>query len=189
MDATIPVLNARVGDARQPVGFRLMASSPMQSFTLRSELAKDGPHLETILDAAFGPGRFAKVSERVRELARHDLALSQVAHAGATLIGCCRLYRIAIGTAPALFLGPLAVDPRVQAGGVGRALVAAALAQADDERPIVVVGQPRFFAPFGFVQIPDGRVVMPGPTEARRLQWLNAADTVRGAISGPRAAS
>ena len=151
--------------------------------------------LERVLTDAFGPGRFAKVSERVRERASLERALSRVALADGAPVGCCRIYSISIDAAPMLFLGPLAVAPAVQGGRLGGALVAAALAacEASAARGIVVVGQPRMFAPFGFVEIPKGRVTLPGPVEARRLQWraLPGADlsTLSGAVSAPRAAS
>jgi predicted N-acetyltransferase YhbS len=156
---------------------------------IRQEAPGDAAAIEAVLDAAFGPGRFAKVSERVRERAVLAPDLSVVALEAGRLIGCCRLYHVAIGAAPTqvagLFLGPLAVDPAGQAGGVGQALVGAALGLAQSSRPIVLVGQPAFFARFGFTQVPDGALVMPGPTEARRLQWLHAPDGLSGPLTGP----
>lgn len=151
--------------------------------------------LERVLTAAFGPGRFAKVSERVREHAPLDRALSRVALVGETPVGCCRIYRVQLGDAPMLFLGPLAVAPDAQGARLGGALVAAALeaCETTEARGLIVVGQPRMFEPFGFVEIPKGRVRLPGPVEARRLQWraLNGADlsALSGAVSAPRAAS
>jgi predicted N-acetyltransferase YhbS len=151
--------------------------------------------LERVLTAAFGPGRFAKVSERVRERAPLDRALSRVALENDTPVGCCRIYRVRVGDAPMLFLGPLAVAPSAQGARLGGALVAAALdaCAATSARGVIVVGQPRMFAPFGFVEIPKGRVTLPGPVEARRLQWraLNGVDlsALSGAVSAPRAAS
>jgi predicted N-acetyltransferase YhbS len=151
--------------------------------------------LERMLTAAFGPGRFAKVSERVREFATLDRSLSRLAVRDGAVVGCCRIYRVALGDAPALFLGPLAVSPDAQGARLGGALVAAALEACERAGPsaILVVGQPRMFAPFGFIEAPKGRVLMPGPTEARRLQWraLGGADlgACGGRVSAPRAAS
>jgi predicted N-acetyltransferase YhbS len=158
------------------------------------DAAFDAP-LERVLTAAFGPGRFAKVSERVREHAVLDRALSRIAMQDGAPVGCCRIYRIAIGGAPALFLGPLAVDPAAQGASLGKRLVAAALDACDATRAhvIVVVGQPYMFAPFGFVEVPRGRIALPGPVEARRLQWRaigdHALSDIEGAVSAPRAAN
>lgn len=181
MDATIDVTQPGGPAARVDVLSTLVAALPM----IRPELPSDGPLIEPVLDAAFGPGRFAKVSERVREFATLNRVLSFVATDDSGVIGCCRLYDIAIGATPALFLGPLAVHPRVQAAGLGQALVQAAVTRAGDDKPILLVGQPRLFARFGFEQVPEGRVIMPGPTEARRLQWLHARADVAGRVTSP----
>ena len=151
--------------------------------------------LERVLTAAFGPGRFAKVSERVREFAVLDRVLSRVALRGADVLGCCRIYRINVGDAPALFLGPLAVAPDAQGERLGGALVQASLEACAnaDAQGVIVVGQPRMFAPFGFAEIPKDRVRLPGPVEARRLQWLplrdGGLDGLNGAVRAPRVAS
>lgn len=148
--------------------------------------------LERVLDRAFGPGRFAKTSERVRENgARHRLDLSRVALAAGEAIGCCRLHDIAVGVHDALFLGPLAVDPKRQHAGLGARLVAAAVEAALSEgRAIILVGAQSFFAPFGFTKIPPGRVVMPGPVDPDRFLWFGPQrEILSGAISAPRGAS
>ncbi len=148
--------------------------------------------LERVLDRAFGPGRFAKTSERVREQgARHRLDLSRVALRRDAPIGLCRMHDISVGGAPALFLGPLAVDPAHQQAGLGAALVEAALtaARIQPARAVLAVGAANFFAPFGFVPIPEGRVTMPGPVDPRRLLWLplkhDAAEKLAGAVGPP----
>lgn len=152
--------------------------------------------IERVLDRAFGPGRFAKPSEHVRAFAPPLAALSRVAVAGTSVIGVCRISEIAIGDAPAFFLGPLAVDPDNQHAGLGHLLMKAVIeACAADGRAgaIVLMGEPSFFSTLGFTQIPQGRVLMPTPVEARRLQWLElrdgACDALSGAVSRPRAAS
>jgi predicted N-acetyltransferase YhbS len=156
------------------------------------ETAAHAPAIERVLDRAFGPGRFAKPSERVREFAVHRPELSRVALSGADVIGVCRIYDIAIGERPALFLGPLAVDPDAQHGGLGHALVSATvdLCRAAGHEAIVLMGAPTFFGKLGFSQIPVGQVAMPIPVEARRLQWilLREGAPLSGQISRPRAA-
>lgn len=164
--------------------------------SLRPETLEDAAAIEHILDRAFGPGRFAKVSDRVREFAHLRRDLSVVAVREHAVIAVCRMYDVAVGDQRMVYLGPLATDPDAQASGVGVAVTQAALdaARADGAGVVVVVGQPRFFLRFGFCQIPDGRITLPGPVEARRLQWLNLADKDRqpalsGALSPLRAAS
>jgi predicted N-acetyltransferase YhbS len=152
--------------------------------------------LPALLTAAFGPGRFAKTSERVREQgARLDPALSRVAFDEHRILGCCLLSHVMIGAAPALFLGPLAVHPRAQKGGIGAALVAASLEAARDAGAdaVILVGAPAFFAPFGFAALPKGRVVLPGPVDPGRFLGLSlkphALEALEGAVSGFPAAS
>lgn len=172
-----------------------MSASPGSEFTLVADDPRFDAAIELVLDAAFGPGRFSKVSERVREFATLDRTLSRVALKGNDVTGCCRIYRISIGATPALFLGPLAVSPAAQGAGLGQELVGAALQACESSGvgAVIVVGQPWMFAPFGFIEIPRERVVMPGPVEARRFQWralqAGGLDALAGSVRAPRAAS
>jgi predicted N-acetyltransferase YhbS len=146
--------------------------------------------VERLLDAAFGPGRFAKSSERVREGSRLEYRLSRVALSGRRVVGCCRIWPIRIGETRALFLGPIAVDPSLQNGGLGARLLEETLTacKASRYRALIVVGRPSFFGRFGFERVPDGRVRLPRPTDPERLQWLalkpGGLDGVTGPLTG-----
>lgn len=150
------------------------------------EAEAHAPAIERVLDRAFGPGRFAKPSERVREFARHNMAVSRVARLEGAVVGCCRIYDVSIGETPALFLGPLAVDPAAQHHGLGHRLVRETLSAcaAGGGRVVFLMGEPSFFSVLGFKQIPDGRVAMPVPSEQRRLQWIALAHGALDAVSG-----
>ncbi len=156
------------------------------------EQAADAAAIERVLDRAFGTGRFAKPRARVREFARPNLALSRVVRVEGALIGCCRICGIWIVAAPALFLGPLAVDPAQQHHGVGHRLVRETLSAcgAAGHRVVLLMGEPSFFSVLGFKQAPTGRVTMPVPSEPRRLQWIALADgsldDVSGEVAPPR---
>jgi predicted N-acetyltransferase YhbS len=160
-----------------------------------AESAEHGLALERVLDSAFGPGRFAKTSERVRENgAEHRLDLSRVALAGGEPIGCCRIYDISVGGRPALFLGPLAVAPSRRNVGLGALLVGAVMEGcAREDKVLFVVGPARFFEPFGFLRISGARIIMPGPVNRERLLWRpprpGACDGLDGLISAPRVAN
>jgi predicted N-acetyltransferase YhbS len=176
--------------------FAPAASSSVAAPGLRPEAVLDAAAIERVLGRAFGPGRFTKPSEYVRAFARHVPHLSRVAiDANGALIGCCRLYEISVGAAPALFLGPLAVDPAAQHGGLGHRLVLDALDAGREAgwRAVVLMGDPNFFHPIGFAQIPEGRVRMPVPAAPKRLHWIalqpGALETLEGPISPPLAAS
>ena len=167
-------------------------------------LATDGAHLyalerpqdaaaaEALVDAAFGPGRFAKVSERVRERARFRPDLSICAWRDGRLVGTVRQWSVRIGQTPCVFLGPIAVDAGERSRGVGAALVRQAIATAEraGERLILLVGDVPLFAPPGFEIVPPGRALMPGPVDLARVLWRplepGALDGVEGAVRAPQ---
>ncbi len=168
---------------------RALAPAPL----LRPETPFDAPAIVQVLDAAFGPGRFAKPSERVRAFARHRPDLSRVAVGGGAVLGCCRLFDVRIGGAPGLFLGPLAVHPAAQHQGLGHGLAAAALAacRAGQEQAggVILMGKAPFFAELGFALIPPGRVTLPGPAAPERLMWAplraGGLEGLAGAVARP----
>ncbi|MBO0663282.1 N-acetyltransferase [Jiella sp. MQZ9-1] len=144
--------------------------------------------IELIADEAFGPGRFARAAERVREMAPHDRELSFVAEHEAEIIGSVRLTPILVGAAPSLLLGPLAVRPAYKNRGAGKALMrlSAEAAKAKSERSIILVGDPPYYEPLGYYPLPPGTIAMPGPVDPRRLLGLELVagglDGVAGAI-------
>jgi predicted N-acetyltransferase YhbS len=151
-----------------------MSAEPFPSrpvLTLAHEAPGDAPAVEALLDRAFGPGRFVKVSERVREFAHFAPELSFLAWSDGVLAGVVRQWRVRVGETPVVFLGPLAVDPGRWSAGVGQALVARACeaAQAAGESAVLLVGDPPYFARFGFQGELAARIRMPGPVDRRRL--------------------
>ena len=139
------------------------------------ELPADADAVEALLDHAFGPGRFVKASERVREFAPFRPDMSFCAWRGGTMVGSVRIWQVHVGTTPAMFLGPLAVQAQVRKFGVGGELVrlASAAAQAAGY-PVVLVGDEPFFGRFGYAAAPCKGVVMPGPVDQRRVLALGA---------------
>ena len=160
--------------------------------TLVAEKPEHHDAIERVLDAAFGPGRFAKTSERVRERgAVAEPGLTRVALNDAKqVVGVCRIWRVRAGEA-IYFLGPLAVDPAAQLAGLGLSLVrdAVAACRARGGNGLVLVGSERFFKPIGFSVVPEGRVRLPGAVDPRRLLWLelarNGFNNVQGEIGPP----
>lgn len=160
--------------------------------TLSAEKPEHAEAIERVLDRAFGPGRFAKTSERVRERgAVPEPRLSRVAlNADGEVIGVCRIWRVEAG-APLYFLGPLAVDPAAQSAGLGLQMVqdCVAACRAVGASGIVLVGAERFFRPAGFTLVPAERVSLPGPVDPKRLLWLEIRpggfDKVHGELKAP----
>lgn len=131
--------------------------------------------LDGLMDRAFGPGRFAKAASGLREGAGLAPHLSMVARDGqGTVVGACLIWTVASSDGgPALLLGPIAVEPALQGGGVGRALCAACMRAIDaaEAGTVVLVGDPGFFAPFGFAPPPGRAVRFDWPADPARTLW------------------
>lgn len=168
------------------------AAPSTQPFDIAAERPGDSARVGRLIDAAFGPGRYAKTAERIREHARPRLNLSQCAWADGALVGAVRLCPIRIGRIPALFLGPIAVESAWRGGGIGAALATRACEAADaaGERIVLLVGDTPFFGPLGFERAPDS-VRLPGPVDRDRLLWRSltpgALDGVAGLVEGASA--
>ena len=162
------------------------------AYTLIAEKPEHAAAIERVLDRAFGPGRHAKTSERVRERgAELEPGLSRVALDDAgEVIGVCRIWRVEAGV-PLFFLGPLAVDPDAQAAGLGLAMTrdCVAACRAVGGAGIVLVGAERFFRPLGFTVVTPDRITLPGPVDPARLLWLElrpgGLDRAHGRIGPP----
>ena len=159
--------------------------------TLAFERPQDGPRADDLVDRAFGPGRYAKAAERLREGNRLRPELSICAWDEGRLVGVARQWPILIGETPALFLGPFAVEASARGQGVGGALIVEACraAEAAGERLTLLVGDLAFFAPFGFEAAPAGWLTMPGPVDPRRVLWrahaAGAFEGVGGVVRPP----
>lgn len=148
----------------------MTAAALTQPVAIQAETAFDASAVARVVEAAFGPGHLAKTAERLRE--GRDPAVGFVARQDGRIIGSVRLWTITIGGAPALFLGPIAVERTERNAGVGADLVAACVDWAREVRAsgILLVGDPPYFERFGFQRM-DG-TIMPGPVDQARLLWL-----------------
>lgn len=137
--------------------------------------APEAPHdeivVETLLDHAFGPGRFVKSSERVREFAEFRPDFSVCAWEGSRLVGSVRMWRVHVGADEVIFLGPLAVEADVRKHQIGAHLVerAVAAAEAGGFPIVLLVGDEPYFGRFGFSAKGTAEVRMPGPVDQRRV--------------------
>ncbi|MEN3792833.1 N-acetyltransferase [Fulvimarina sp. MAC3] len=178
----------------QPVAFGLPAITLLPApapaaFAIVAETEAHVPQREALLDNAMGPGRTRKSSETIRRGRRPAEGLAFVAIApDGTLLGTLRLWHISAGkrdgqSAPALLLGPLAIEPSAQGLGLGGALMRHAIAAAKElgHGAIVLVGDPEYYVRFGFSTLATGALAMPGPFEQRRLLAL---ELVRNALEG-----
>ncbi len=166
----------------------LFSSSPTLDL-IAPERPCDVGCVEGLIDRAFGPGRFAKAAERLREGAQPLLSLSFVAWRAGEAVGCVRLWPVKVGGNSALLLGPIAVDAAHRRSGLGADLVRRAVdaAQAAGWSLIILVGDTPFFGPLGFSAAPAARVTMPGPVDQRRVMVRalapGAADDLHGQVT------
>ncbi len=142
------------------------SAAPAQPL-IAPEHSGDAFGVEAVVAAAFGPGRFAKTAERLREGSNPIAGF--VARDGARVVGSVRLWPITIGETPAAFLGPIAVDEAHRKGGLGARLVEAAVGAADalGLSAVLLVGDSPYFGRFGFERAQG--VTLPGPVDARRV--------------------
>ena len=61
------------------------------------ETPADFAAVESLIDAAFGPGRYTKTAERLREGNHHLEGVSVVAREGGAVVGCARMWPVKIG--------------------------------------------------------------------------------------------
>jgi predicted N-acetyltransferase YhbS len=162
-----------------------MFDAPADPAPLRidPETLADAGAVEDLVLAAFGPGRFAKTAERLREGATP--AAGFVARDGDRLIGSVRLWPIGIGGQPALFLGPIAVDAASRRGGVGADLVQACLDRAAElGLGVLLVGDTPYFGRFGFTPAAGAR--LQGPVDQVRVLWRGADPAPEGLVRADR---
>lgn len=164
----------------------------MERIEIRESVPGDLASIE-----AFYPDAFPDEDLRplVRELLQEaSVAVSLVGIIGASLVGhviftACRVDGSSDKVA---LLGPLAVAPAWQGRGIGSALVRAGLQRLENASvtQVYVLGDPAFYARFGFV--PEARVAPPYALPAKwRGAWQSmglggGAPPGRGTLSVPR---
>jgi predicted N-acetyltransferase YhbS len=160
-----------------------MTSLPL----IAPETPADHDAVEALITAAFGPGRFVKTAERLREGNHPLLDLSAVARQDGRVVGCSRLWPIHVGGRPAILLGPFAVDATSRSAGLGAAMIAWCCDRAAEAGHdlILLVGDAPYFDKLGFVSAGDCQ--LPGPVNRRRVLVKalkpGAADGLAGEVT------
>lgn len=158
-----------------------------RAFVIAQERPADVPAREALLDAAFGPARFLKTCERLREGCKPAPGLALVAKDDeGDMLATIRLWPIlAGGRRPALLLGPLAVADHARSLGLGAEMMRASLARAQalGHRAVLLVGDEPYYRRFGFDRRFTDKLVMPGPVERARFLGLELVD---GALEGAK---
>ncbi len=161
---------------------------------IRQEKPSETAAREALLDAAYGPVRFTKPSQRLRAGRAPARGLSFVAADDAgQVIGSVRLWEVAVGSdRTALLLGPLAVHPDQRQQGIGGALMRHALriAAKRGHAAVLLVGDPAYYGRFGFTAEKTAKLWLPGLADRSRLlghEFVSGAlDGARGSIRAPK---
>jgi putative acetyltransferase len=158
---------------------------------VRRERPEDAPEIARLLDAAFGDPDASALTAELRASEGYEFGLTFVAEDEGEIVGFTMLSRVSLGARRVLILTPMAVRPDRQGAGVGKAVVGAAIAAADErgEPVILVEGVPSYYPQFGFrpatglgIEKPDPRI----PDAAWMALPLSAYDpSVRGAVVYP----
>jgi predicted N-acetyltransferase YhbS len=154
--------------------------------------------VERLLDRAFEPGRHARTAYRIRAGTRAIPELSFAALDGGVLVGTIQCWPVCLTSAdkrcwPLVMVGPVAVAPDRQRGGLGRRLMEHALAAAAEtglDRALCLIGDPEYYGRFfGFTAEATGAWELPGPVERRRLLARGPEVPAVAGVLGPRLAS
>lgn len=157
-----------------------MPSSPVSTappVSIKPLAAADPAAVEALLDAAFGTDRHRRTAYRLREgcawLPPYSLAAFDAA---GLLCGSLQIWPIALASGesltPLLLVGPVAVAPAHQRGGIGRTMMTQALAamEAAGEPASLLIGDADYYGRFfGYDAAPTRRWIVPGPVERERL--------------------
>ena len=136
----------------------------------------DALSIEALLDRAFGSDRRGRTAYRLRAGTKAIPALSFAAidDAGA-LIGTLQSWPVMLvaddgHVEPMVMVGPVAVVPDQQQGGIGKQLMTALMDAAAGGDPLMMIGDPEYyerFFEFSAAQTGDWRI--DGPVERHRL--------------------
>jgi putative acetyltransferase len=162
------------------------------ALVLRRELPGDVEPTRALHDAAFGvpDGSEHSLETRILDRLRADGdvldALTLVADLRGEVVGHVVCSRATMGQGRSVGLGPIAVRPDVQGEGIGSALVAAVLVTADQaaEPAVVLLGDPGWYAHFGFETAAGHGIGSPGPWQEAHFQ-VKRLQAWRPELAGP----
>jgi predicted N-acetyltransferase YhbS len=133
--------------------------------------------VEHLLDVAFGTDRFIRTAYRMRDGVAAIPELSFAAVERGKLLGTLQSWPVMLLTPEGMqhrmtLVGPVAVDPALQRGGIGRALMTQLMNAARDSGydALVMIGDPEYYGRFfEFAADDTGGWAVPGPVDRRRL--------------------
>jgi putative acetyltransferase len=165
---------------------------------IRSEVSSDHDVIASVVARAFASEAESRLVAAIRASSNFVRDWSLVATVQSRIVGHVMVSYVGLDESDVRrripSLSPLAVDPDVQGGGIGSALVRAVTERVDaaGEPLIVLEGSPHYYARFGFeYAVPLGiSIDLPGwaPPEAAQVLRLRTYDSrIRGKVAYPPA--
>lgn len=157
------------------------------NYMLTQEAADDVADIETLMDKAFGPGRQTRTVFRFRDGRAPLTEFGFTARLDGRMVASIRFWPVVLpGGTTVPLLGPLAVEPEIRGLGIGRALVRKGLdAVRESGAPaVLIIGDPGYYAPFGFSVDPVQALDMGGPLAPLTLMGIEFAEATLNAESG-----
>lgn len=162
------------------------------SFSIAQEAPGDHAEVEALYDAAFGPGRFVKTAERLREGNARIPEASFLARDGEGVCAAVRLWPVETSSGGrAALLGPLAVAARQRGRGVAFRLMERAIGVCRELgfAAVILVGDEAYYERWAFRRAQAGRFQLPGPVDPARILVRDLspdAAGLSGLLSAPR---
>lgn len=160
----------------------------IMSFAIQPAMPGDEAAIETLIDASFGEGRRTRTVYRFRDGVAPLPGLTFVARDpdGRTL-GSIAFWPVRLPDGKIVpLLGPLAVQPDLRGYGIGRALVTHGLTatRLQGVPAVLIVGDPGYYAPFGFSVPPVAGLALPGPVSPLTFMGLEFKPGTLSTLSG-----
>ncbi len=165
--------------------------STIPPYAISLDAPEHADAVEALYDEVFGPGRFAKTAERLREGNTAIADASLVAIDSEGLTGVVRVWPVKVGEGGrAAFLGPIAVAERRRGNGVAFKLMERAIGVCREQgyAAVILVGDHEYYERFGFHRA-DDRFTLPGPVDQHRVLIRDLSDRaakLKGELSVPR---
>lgn len=169
-----------------------LPANPIPAYEILPDGEDYAAGVEALYDEVFGPGRFAKTAERLREGNTKIADASFIAIDAEGVTGAVRVWPVTVGgKACAAFLGPIAVAERRRGNGVAFKLMERAIGVCRERgySAVILVGDEEYYDRFGFRPAGCGRFQMPGPVDPNRIlirDLAPAASKLKGELAVPR---
>jgi predicted N-acetyltransferase YhbS len=160
-------------------------AATIPAYSISLDAPEHAAAVEALYDDVFGPGRFAKTAERLREGNTKIADASLVAIDSEGLTGVVRVWPVTVGeTGRAAFLGPIAVAERRRGNGVAFKLMERAIGVCREQgyAAVILVGDLDYYDRFGFKSA-EGRFQLPGPVDQKRVLIRDLSERA-GKLSG-----